>query len=182
MKIFKIIYYVFFTFIGLIALVLVISIIPITGNIKFLVVKSGSMEPTIKTGSLVMVKPVSQYKVGDIINFGAWGKTKDPITHRIAEIKTNEGAVSYVTKGDANDSVDQREISANEIHGKVIMNLPYFGYAVDTAKKPLGFLIIIVVPALIIIIDEIRKIIYEAKKIRRQKEIASSENPPTKEN
>lgn len=163
MKIWKAIYYVFFGAIGLIALLLVLSAFPITGNFKVLTVLSGSMEPSIKTGSVVAVKPSSDYKIGDIITFGPYSKTQVPTTHRIYDIKVVGGEPVYITKGDANNAPDTREVQKKDVLGKVLFDVPYAGYAVATAKKPLGFALIIIVPALIIIADEIKKIIWEIK-------------------
>jgi len=170
MKIFKVIYYVLFGFIILVALLLIISVFPITGNIKFMVVQSGSMTPAIKMGSIVMVKPVDEYKIGDVISFGEVTRTKAPTTHRVYDIKVVEGEPYYITKGDANNAPDQREVSEREIIGKVLFSVPYLGYAVDFAKKPLGFALIILVPAGIIILDEMRKIRREIKRKRQKKE------------
>jgi len=169
MKVLKIIYYIFIACIALIALLLVFSIFPITGNYKVLIVQSGSMAPAIKTGSVVIVKPVSDYKIGDVITFGQATKTKAPTSHRIYDIKVVDGQPVYITKGDANNAPDAKEISKSEIIGKVLFDVPYAGYAVDAAKKPLGFALIIVVPAAIIIFDEGKKIIGEIKKMRKNK-------------
>ncbi|HOY56102.1 MAG TPA: signal peptidase I [bacterium] len=166
MFVFKIIYNAFLVFIGLVALFLVISIFPITGNYKVLVVKSGSMQPAIKTGSLVVSRPVDTYTVGDIITF-RYGATS--ITHRIQEKNLINGRLSYVTKGDANKGSDRNEILSEEIIGRVFLSVPYLGYAIDTAKKPWGFALIIVLPALIIVTDEIAKIFQEIKKLRIKK-------------
>lgn len=168
-KPFKIIYYVFLAAVVSIALLLVVSIFPITGNFKVLVVQSGSMEPVIHTGSIVIVKPASEYKIGDIITFGPNTKTKAPTTHRIHEIKVQNGIPTYITKGDANNAPDTKEIRKSEIIGKVLFSVPYAGYAVAAAKKPLGFTFIIIIPAAIIIYDEIRKIWEEAKKLKDKK-------------
>lgn len=164
MKILKIIYYIFFGAIALIAVLLIISILPITGNFKVMAVLSGSMEPAIKTGSVIAIKPSDNYKIGDIITFGEMSKTKTPTTHRIYDIRVQEGEPVYVTKGDANNAPDAKEIIGKEIIGKVLFNVPYVGYAVDTAKKPWGFALIIIVPAAVIIIDEVKKIIREIRK------------------
>ncbi|MCD5396329.1 MAG: signal peptidase I [Candidatus Pacebacteria bacterium] len=86
---------------------LVVSLLPLPGNYKILVVQSGSMEPSIKTGSVVVVKPASDYKVGDVITFGPFSKTKPPTAHRIYQIKEKNGQIVYITKGDANNSPDQ---------------------------------------------------------------------------
>ncbi len=133
-----------------------------------MIVQSGSMAPAIKMGSIVVVKPAEDYKIGDVITFGPCTKTKAPTTHRIYDIKVVEGKPYYITKGDANNAPDQREISKREVIGKVLFSVPYLGFAVDFAKKPLGFALIIIIPATIIIFDEIKKIFGEIKKIRQK--------------
>jgi len=169
MKIFKVIYYIVIAFIVLIALLLIVSVLPITGNYKIMTVISGSMAPEIKMGSVVIVKPVDEYKIGDVITFGPYSRTKAPTSHRIYDIKVEGGEAVYITKGDANNAPDAREISKRDVLGKVLFSVPYVGFAVDFAKKPMGFALIIIVPAAIIIIDEIKKIYGE---IRKKKEPA----------
>jgi len=113
-KVLKTIYYVFIGAIGLIAVLLIVSSFPIPGNIKFLTVLSGSMEPAIKMGSVVLVKPAQEqadYKIGDVITFGEISKIKTPTTHRIYEIKVQGSQPVYITKGDANNAPDIREIT-----------------------------------------------------------------------
>ncbi|MFH1990588.1 MAG: signal peptidase I [Patescibacteria group bacterium] len=172
-KVFKTIYYIFLGAIGLIAVLLIVSAFPISGNIKFLTVLSGSMEPAIKMGSVVLVKPMVDYKIGDVITFGEISKIKTPITHRIYEIKVQGSQPVYITKGDANNGPDIREITQKDILGKVLFSVPYLGYAVDAAKKPFGFALIIIVPATLIIFNEIKKIYEEVKK-RKKKENADA--------
>lgn len=153
----------------MIALLLVFSALPIPGGAKVFIVQSGSMEPAIKTGSVVVVKSASEYRVGDIITFGPYSKTKTPTTHRIYEMKVIGGEPVYITKGDANNAPDQRQITKREIIGKVMLDMPYVGYAVAAAKTPIGFMLIIIIPAAIIVYDEIRKIWGEVGKLRRGK-------------
>jgi len=164
MKILNVIYYIFIGFIAAVALLLVVSVFPIPGNYKLMVVQSGSMMPAVKTGSVVMVKPETDYKIGDIITFGPYSKTKAPTTHRIYDIKVVDGQPVYITKGDVNNMPDAREISQKDILGKVLFSVPLAGYAVAAARKPLGFSLIIIVPAVIIIGDEVKKIYNELKK------------------
>ena len=87
--------------------------IPNLFGYKPLVVLSGSMEPTIKEGSVLYYKSVdeNELKVGDIITFELNGEY---ISHRINGIENN----LYETKGDANDVADPVKISYNEIKGK----------------------------------------------------------------
>ena len=173
-KILKIGYYVCLTFLGIITVLLLMSVLPITGNFKLKIVLSGSMEPIIKTGSIVVVKPLStssgqaDYKIGDIITFQT-AINKELITHRIYDIKVVGNEPRYITKGDANNAPDQREIIQREIIGKLLFSLPYLGYVVDFAQKPLGFSLIIILPAIAIVSDEVKKIWKEIIKLKNKK-------------
>ncbi|MCD6528572.1 signal peptidase I [bacterium] len=168
MKLFKTIYYIFIGVIAAIAVLLVVSAFEIPGSFKVMTVLSGSMEPAIKMGSIVVVKPVNNYKIGDIITFGPYNKRKPPTTHRIYDIEVVEGKPVYITKGDANNAPDTREVLKRDIIGKVLFDVPYLGYAVETARKPIGFVLLIIIPAVIIIYDEIRKIVEEVKKRKQE--------------
>lgn len=162
-KFFNIIYYIIISAIIFIALLVIVSSFPITGNIKMFTVLSGSMEPSIHVGSVVVIKPVSNYKIGDVITFG---KTDIPTTHRIAEMKVVEGEMVYQTKGDANDSPDGEEVNAKDIRGKVMFSIPWFGYVVDFVKKPMGLMVVIIVPSVIIVYDQLQGILREMKKLK----------------
>lgn len=126
------------------------------------------MQPEIKMGSVVVVRPVDDYKIGDVITFQV-ARNKEPTTHRIHDIKVVGGEPRYITKGDANNAADEREISKREIIGKVLIDIPYLGYVVDFAQKPIGFGLIIIIPGAVIIFDEARKIYGEVKKRKAKK-------------
>ena len=162
----------YFTIIGaLIALglLLVVSLVPIPGNIQVKIVQSGSMEPTIKTGSLTVVKPLASYAVGDIIMFGPESKTQLPTTHRIVADEVRSGVFYYTTKGDANNGTDLQSVRESEVIGKVFFSIPYLGYLLAFAKKPLGFLLLIGVPTIIVILDEVATIRREMKSMKQAK-------------
>lgn len=124
------------------------------------------MEPAIRTGSLVMDLPSKDYAVNDVITFGLPGQKLT--THRIHEIRLQNGKPVYITKGDANNEVDHREVTGPEIIGKVRLSLPFMGYAMARAKTRAGFWVLIIVPAVIIVADELRKIFMEIRKPRKQ--------------
>jgi signal peptidase len=168
MKFLKGIYYVFLTVLVLIAVLLIVSVFSFPGNIKIMAVLSGSMEPKIHTGSIVIVKPAASYKVGDIITFGPKGET--PTTHRIAEMRLQTGQPVYKTKGDANNTEDSKEVVGQDIIGKVYLSVPYAGYAINAVKKPAGFMVVIIVPAVIIIYEELKKVWREAANLRKKKQ------------
>lgn len=163
MKILKIIYYFLLATLVLIALALVFSAIPIAGNYRIMVVLGGSMEPTIKMGSIVLVKPVKNYKIGDIITFGEPSSVNPPTTHRIVDIEVVSGKERYITQGDANKSIDPYSVAKSEVIGKTFFSIPFFGYVVKQVRTKLGLLLIIIAPALAIIIEEGLKVIKEIK-------------------
>lgn len=166
----KILTYIFGAAVILIALLLVVSFFPITGNYKVMIVQSGSMEPKIKTGSIVIVKPSPSYDVGDIITFGPTPKGKIPTTHRIIAENVNNSMEIYTTKGDSNDSADLKGVLQKDVLGKVYVSVPFVGYALTAAKEPIGFLILIIVPALLLLFDEGKKIFSEIKKMKGRTE------------
>lgn len=176
----KIGYLLFVALLIAVAGVFLASLLPIPGNIEIKIVKSGSMEPSIKTGSLVVVKsfPIDTYKVGDVITFGEDNSRQIPTTHRIFSI--NADRTAFMTKGDANEEEDPQEVPISKVIGKVVFHVPYAGYILDFARTPLGFTFLIGVPAGVIILDEIARIFGEVVAIRRRKRLeikdTSSEN------
>lgn len=146
------------------------------------VVLSGSMEPSVPTGSVVVVQPnTSGYGVGEVITFSQ-KSGKDAVTHRINTIDNVDGVISYTTKGDANNQVDNSTVAKDQVVGKVIWTIPYLGFGIEYAKKPYGFILLVIVPATIIIYEELKNIGREmGKKVRRGKkhtEVAVTESKP----
>jgi len=167
---FKIGYGIFVAAVVLLGLLLVTSLIPIPGNIEIKIVQSGSMEPAIKTGALVVIKPSDEYHVDDVIMFGEDTKTKVPTTHRIVADEVRSGVFYYTTKGDANEDPDPQQVKQSEVIGKVLFSIPYLGYVLDFAKKPMGFILLIGVPATLVVFDEVANILRETRKLKMKKE------------
>ncbi len=173
-KIKKTAYIVFISFLALIGLLVIVSAFPISGNYQIKVVQSGSMEPAMKVGSIVIIKPADSYEVGDIVTFH--GRFRLPngeelaVTHRVVEKTVSGSTTVYKTKGDANDDPDTELLRENKIIGKVLFDVPYIGYVVETARKPYGFLAILIIPASIIIYDQAIVVWKEVKKLRAKRE------------
>ena len=168
-KILKIGYWLVATVIMAVAVLMMITLFPITGNYKIKIVLSGSMEPAIHTGSVIVIRPEAPYKIGDVITFGKDTKKDVPTTHRIAEMRVEEGKYIYRTKGDANKTEDMSEVPENMVIGKVLFSVPVFGFVLDFAKKPMGFVLLIILPAIAIIFDEAGNIWKEIKKKKEKK-------------
>lgn len=128
------------------------------------IILSGSMEPTIPVGSIVLVEKNLRYNVGDVISYTAGGDAKNVVTHRIASMKDGEtyfGDATYITKGDANKAEDQSEVSQSSVLGTTILTVPYIGYPAHFAKTPQGFILLIIIPATIIVYEEIKVLLRE---------------------
>lgn len=162
-------YYLVLLLLIVVATILFLPVIPIEGNIETKVVLSGSMEPAIRVGSVIVLRPQDEYFEGDIVTFGEDTRGRIPTTHRIIASRIQNGTTFFTTKGDANDDPDTREITESDIRGKVLFSMPLLGYAIDFAKKPLGFWLLIIIPGGIIILDEIRKIIREIILMKRKR-------------
>ena len=175
-KLSKIGYWILIAFMLLIGSLLIFSVVPVEGNFQIKIVLSGSMEPAIKTGSVVVVKPADRYEVGDVVTFGRDDRDNVPTTHRIIDMRIVEGETLFVTKGDVNDNRDGREIKEEDIIGKVLFDIPYLGFILDMAKKPLGFAFLIGIPAFVVISDEVVKVYREVKKISKKKSFDAAQD------
>ena len=116
-------------------------------------VLSGSMEPALKVGSLVVTRPVEPEKVevGDMITFNPVSVGENMITHRVIGIATNS-PIHFATKGDANDKPDPFMVPEQNLIGKICLHIPYLGHFTEFLKTPFGFVFSIVVPGIIIFV------------------------------
>jgi signal peptidase I len=173
----KVITYVFFVIVIFVASLLALSRYDVFG-IHVFYVRSGSMEPTIKTGSLVVDKAHQNYYIDDIVTYYNRENHQETITHRIIEVSDEAGIEQITTKGDANDVADAIPITSDLIVGKVAFSIPYLGYVVGAARTTVGFIFLIIIPVTIIVYEEIRKIHHETKHIirkRKEKKLAKSQ-------
>ncbi len=160
----KILYYLFIFAIFILLILTFLSAVGVPKNNRVFVVETGSMQPEIKKGSLIIVRPETSYKIGDIITYKAFSELGGPkeltITHRIKSIKVNEvGDTYFETKGDANDDVDPFQTNQIDVVGKVNFHIPFIGYLIGFAKTGLGFLLLILIPSIIIILLEVKSIL-----------------------
>lgn len=113
-------------------------------GIKTYVIISGSMEPELNIGDMVIVKEISDYElnVGDIISYR---NGQSVITHRIEKIHYNNGQISYITKGDANNVEDSTIITNDDIEGKVINKLSGIGNIILFLQSKYSIILITVI-------------------------------------
>ncbi len=147
--------------------------LPIFGN-KALIVRSGSMQPTIKVGDLVAVQSqkglavpqeilVPKYKVGDVIAFKDQKNPKIITTHRISSTLLKDGKVYYETRGDANNVSDSNLVWEENIIGNAQYLVKNIGKLFAFAKSKEGLVLMIIFPALMVIVMEAVNIFREFK-------------------
>lgn len=161
-------------FLVIVAGLVAAAALPIPGGIKLFTVQSGSMEPAIKTGSIVIVKPETGYAIKDVVTFKNPEDRNNPqpkftTTHRLVDVKQTDQGPQYQTKGDANDAPDGSLIYPDQIVGKVVFALPLFGYPVSFARTREGLFILVVIPATVIIYGELMSIKNEIIKILQKR-------------
>lgn len=123
------------------ALCFTAGIVTFAFDVTPLVVESGSMSPTIKTGALAIARdvPAKELKVGDIVRVKTAPQLS--VTHRIVAITHRPGSASLRLKGDAN-RVPDSQIYAVEHAGLVLFSIPFAGRVVAAASGPIGLFLL----------------------------------------
>lgn len=101
------------------------------------IVLSGSMEPTLSTGDLIVVKETASVAENDIV---VYQDGSSLVVHRVVSVDGD----SITTQGDANNiSDDPTPISA--VRGRVIFRIPHVGNLLSMIKSPIGTICLIAV-------------------------------------
>lgn len=111
-------------------------------------VQSGSMEPVLYKGDLLLVKERQDYAEGDIVVYQSEGLL---VVHRIIDIDGR----SVTTQGDANNIPDE-SFDMDCIKGEVVLRMPAAGYVIDFLKTPAGVIVLILLAALFLEISSMR--------------------------
>jgi len=137
--------------------VIVLGLLAITVGPRFLpyqalVVRSGSMSPTIPTGSVVFYHRVSadQVKVGQVIVFNRPGDASERVTHRVFKISNGPTGRYFVTKGDANGAPDDWQVPAVGKGWVASFHVPVVGYVLADLQSTTARLLLLLIPALLL--------------------------------
>lgn len=153
------------------------------------VIISNSMVPNINVYDAVVTARVKtdKLKVNDIITFISKDiKTAGtPITHRIVGIVHEDGdsgkVLGYRTKGDHNNTEDFALIAPDEVLGKVMFRIPLIGYLQMVMTNPIGWILLVVIPCLLIIGSDVMKLIKAKDENNPKQEIAEKVVDQSKE-
>jgi signal peptidase len=123
-------------------------------------VLSGSMEPTLHVGDLVLEKKVAapDIHVGDIVTFRSPDDAGKLITHRVRRVVVADGTVKVTTKGDANLSPERWTVPADGTVGRALGRVPKVGYLLVWTRSPAGRLLLIVLPACLLGLSQLWRI------------------------
>ena len=99
------------------------------------VVLSGSMEPTLSVGDLLVIRAQTEYQTGDIV---VYQSGKMPVVHRIVSIADG----SVITRGDANNA-DDEPFPMEAVKGEVIAVVPWIGYGIWALKSPVAIVVML---------------------------------------
>jgi signal peptidase len=162
-------------------MILVISVVffmPLIFGSKLLIVYSESMTPTLPLGGMMMMQPVdpTTIKTGDIIAYKLPEERGNIVCHRVVEVlNQSDGILSFHTKGDANEDPDPYTVPAENVAGKIRFCIPFLGYLMHYAQKPLGIVLLLGIPGAVLIGDELRKIIAVIGGRKKEKQAEAKE-------
>ena len=142
--------------------------VPSLGGYMPLIVLTGSMEPQIMEGDLIIchTADASDVKTGDVIAFfDPDGNGTSVLTHRVIEVIDENGSLSFRTQGDANDSADRLPVSADRLVGEYRFRIPGAGSVAMFMQTAPGLIVCVVLPLILLIgYDIIRRRMYEKSK------------------
>ena len=137
-------------------------------------ITTGSMAPTYGIDTMVIVKDTkaSEIQEGDVISFYSTDPSLDGAvnTHRVVEVHEENGARTFVTKGDKNNVVDAYDVEEKYLIGKVVYASKLLGKLSRLVSNPIVFLPVILSPLAVILISNLVNTLVLAKKIAREEE------------
>jgi signal peptidase len=115
--------------VSVISVVLLCAVsLSVTGY-RLLVVRSGSMVPTLQVGDVTVVDWVEarNLHVGDVVTFPGRVLGEPTVTHRIRSMTATASGWRIETRGDANDASEVWSAGRRELLGKVVARIPAVG-------------------------------------------------------
>jgi signal peptidase len=147
---------------------------PAVAGHQLYIVEGGSMRPAFEVGSIILVQPLdpAEVRAGDIITYREPDPEKADLitTHRVMSVSQTEPP-SFITRGDANDADDPLPVPAGNLIGRVDYSVPYLGFLFSFVRTEKGILLLIIVPAVLIIASELRKLMRYAHALDKEKQL-----------
>jgi signal peptidase I len=120
-------------------LVILVASAMLLDLVRFTVVDSGSMRPTLNPGDVVVLRSerAADIGVGQIVAFHPPGEKHLTVIHRVRSIRRTRTGIIFRTKGDANNAGDPwRARIAGDTVWRESMTVPLVGYLVVWSQQP----------------------------------------------
>lgn len=134
--------------------------LPLAAGDRPYTVLTGSMEPTIAAGDVVIDERISPVdaQVGDVVTFRDPEDQDKLITHRVQRIRRAGSHLWFITQGDANNTTERWRIAASGELGRVVYTVPWVGHIAVLTHTPGGLLLLLLVALALLGIGELRRI------------------------
>jgi signal peptidase len=106
-------------------------LLPRVGGATPYTVLTGSMQPGLPPGTLVVVKPVQpeHIAIGTVITYQLKSGRPTVVTHRVVRVGIDgTGQRIFSTQGDANNAPDAKPVLPAQVRGEVWYSVPYLGH------------------------------------------------------
>ena len=123
--------------------------------------------PTPGPGDVVIDERISptSAQVGDIVTFRDPEDQSRLITHRVRRIRRQGSHLWFLTRGDANNTFEHWRIAAGGELGRVVYTVPWVGHLAVITRTPLGLVLLLGVPLLLLGLDELARIWRPAERV-----------------
>jgi signal peptidase I len=121
-----------------------VLVLPSVSGHRTLTVLTGSMEPTLETGSVVVDEVIhpTDARVGDIVTFSDPANPDRLITHRLRRARVEGDTAHMVTLGDANDAPERWDVKVDGEIGRVLFHVPMLGRVREFVGTRQGYLVL----------------------------------------
>lgn len=153
---------------AVVALLVFFALAPRLLGWQFVIVAGGSMEPTIRFGSLAVMAPVDRdsLQLGDIVRYRDPTRPGRVVTHRIVAV--SEDRTTFTTRGDANNVDDPSPVALENVEAGYLFSVPKAGSFARWVGTRAGYMTMVLVPGLVIIAWESASIVRTVRDARRQ--------------
>jgi signal peptidase len=127
------------------AVVLFLLFVHFSPEYDMFLVKSGSMVPAINTGDMIITGPINgTVRPGTVVTYA---RGEALVTHRVISVNGD----TLVTKGDAVEDPDPGPVTMSQVRGIYLFKIPSLGYLANFIHSKLGWFIIVIVPAILLL-------------------------------
>src|SRR4051794_789731 len=120
------------------------------GSTSYVSTFGTSMEPGFTAGDLAILRPATDYRVGDVVAYDS-ARLGTTVMHRIVDGDPS----GFVVQGDNNTWLDEETPSETEVMGRLWLHVPQGGTAIAALRSP-SVLSLVAVATVTIVLSVVR--------------------------